>query len=154
MTSQTPGAVPGPSATWSTHAGGAEADPSCATRLSLVRGATGAAPCKAPEGGGVGGPRADRGAPAPAVRVVAPRLHVPEPKAPRDFPQPPCRQPARFARCRDRDRTSDHLLRPAPRASAGIHRGVPVPGGRNGARPPATNATTSAREAGAKEENS
>jgi hypothetical protein len=91
MTLQTSGAVPGSSAAWQLHAGAAAADRSCATRLSLVRGATGAAPCKAPEGGGVGGPRADRGSCAPAVGVVAPCPVLPEPAAPRDFPRPPLR---------------------------------------------------------------
>jgi hypothetical protein len=61
----------------------------CATRLSLVRGATGAAPCKAPEGGGVGGPRVDRGVPAPPAGAAAPHPYLPEPRTPRDFPTPP-----------------------------------------------------------------
>jgi hypothetical protein len=91
MISQTSGAVPVSPAAWRVHAGTAAADPSCATRLSLVRGATGAAPCKAPVGGGVGGPRVVRGACAPPAGVVAPRPVVPEPKAPRDFPRPPLR---------------------------------------------------------------
>jgi hypothetical protein len=221
MTSQTSGAAPGSSATWRVHVGAAAADPSCATRLSLVRGATGAAPCKAPEGGGVGGPRADRGLPAPAAGVVAPHPLLPEPRAPRDFPVPPLRsvelggdgsairsagraapdaadrgrsssgrgavkalaanaprpRPAAALRVtaprqgrveRDGGEGADArspafaavtelqstYLRPAPRASAGIHRGVPVPGGRSSARPYATHATTPAREAGGKEEDS
>jgi hypothetical protein len=64
---------------------------SCATRLSLVRGAVGAAPCKAPVGGGVGGPRVVRGACAPPAGAAAPHPALPEPKAPRDFPRPPLR---------------------------------------------------------------
>jgi hypothetical protein len=79
MTLQTSGAAPASSAAWALHAGGAATDPSCATRLSLVRGATGAAPCKAPEGGGVGGPSAVRGSRAPATGAVAPHPLLPEP---------------------------------------------------------------------------
>jgi hypothetical protein len=71
MTSQTSGAVPGTAASWGAHAGATAPDLDCATRLSLVRGATGAAPCKAPVGGGVGGPRADRGPSAPPAGVAA-----------------------------------------------------------------------------------
>jgi hypothetical protein len=91
VTPQTSGAVPGSSPAWTLHAGGAAADHSCATRLSLVRGATGAAPCKASEGGGVGGPRVVRGHCAPPAGAAAPRPLVPEPRAPRDFPAPPLR---------------------------------------------------------------
>jgi hypothetical protein len=91
MTLQTSGAVPGLSAAWPLHAGGTAADRSCATRLSLARGAMGAAPCKAPEGGGVGGPRAVRGSCAPPAWAVAPRPVLPEPPAPRDFERPPLR---------------------------------------------------------------
>jgi hypothetical protein len=91
MISQTSGAVAGSSAAWRVHTGAAAADPSCATRFSLARGATGVAPCKAPVGGGVGGPRVVRGACAPPAGVVAPRPVLPEPKAPRDFPRPPLR---------------------------------------------------------------
>jgi hypothetical protein len=89
MTLQTSGAVPGLSAAWPVHAGGAAADRSCATRLSLARGAMGAAPCKAPEGVGVGGPSADRGSCAPAGGAVAPCPVLAEPLAPRDLPQLP-----------------------------------------------------------------
>ncbi len=87
MSSQTAGAVTGPPYSWFGH-GIAVAEPSCATRFSLARGATGAAPCKAPVGGGVGGPRAVRGSCAPATGAVEPR-HLPE--SPRDFPRPPLR---------------------------------------------------------------
>jgi hypothetical protein len=90
MTSETSGAVPGSPATWPGHAGGAAADSGCATRLSLVRGAMGAAPCKAPVGGGVGGPRADRGLPAPAAGAAAPR---PVSGASWDFSHPPLVEP-------------------------------------------------------------
>jgi len=72
MTSQTSGAVPGSSARWRVHAANPAADLGCATRLSLVRGATGAASCKAPMGGGVGGPRAYRGPCTPPAGAVAP----------------------------------------------------------------------------------
>jgi hypothetical protein len=88
MSSQTAGAVPGPSRSWSGHGADALVAESCATRFSLARGATGAAPCKAPVGGGVGGPRAVRGSCAPATGAVAP---YPMPGAPRDFPHPPLR---------------------------------------------------------------
>jgi hypothetical protein len=92
MTSQTSGAVSGLSAAWADHAAGAAAtDHSCATRLSLVRGAVGAAPCKAPVGGGVGGPRVVRGACAPPAGAAAPHPVLPEPRTPRDFPRPPLR---------------------------------------------------------------
>lgn len=65
-----------------------------ASRFSLARGATGAAPCKAPVDGGVGGPRVDRGSCAPPAGAVARRLALPEPRAPRDFPAPPLRSSA------------------------------------------------------------
>ena len=91
MTSQTSGAVPGSPPEW-TLDGGAATDPSCATRLSLVRGAVGAAPCKAPVGGGVGGSRVVRGACAPPAGAVAPHPVVPEPEAPRDFSRPSLRR--------------------------------------------------------------
>ena len=48
------------------------ADLGCATRFSLVRGAMGAASCKAPMDGGVGGPRAYRGPCTPPAGAVAP----------------------------------------------------------------------------------
>jgi hypothetical protein len=73
MISQTAGPVPGPAHSWSDHGSRAMVAESCATRLSLARGATGAAPCKAPVGGGVGGPRADRGPCAPPAGAAAPR---------------------------------------------------------------------------------
>jgi hypothetical protein len=74
MISQTAGPVPGPGHSWSDHGSGAVVAESCATRLSLARGATGAAPCKAPVGGGgVGGPRADRGPSAPPAGAAPPR---------------------------------------------------------------------------------
>jgi hypothetical protein len=91
MISQTSGAVSGPPHPWAGHAGGAAADQGRATRLSLVRGATGAAPCKAPEGGGVGGPRVVRGACAPPAGAVAPHPLVSEPRTSREFPVPPRR---------------------------------------------------------------
>jgi hypothetical protein len=136
MTSQTSGAVPGSSPAWTLHAGAAAADHSCATRLSLVRGASGAAPCKAPVGGGVGGPRVVRGLCAPPAGVVAPRPVVPGPMAPRDFSCPPL-----LAWLPELHTT---YLRPAPGAPAGAGRGVPAH---------ATQITPSAGEAGDKEEN-
>jgi hypothetical protein len=166
MTSQTSGAVPGSSPAWILHAGAAAADHSCATRLSLVRGASGAAPCKAPVGGGVGGPRVVRGHRAPPAGVVAPRPVVPEPRTPRDFPQPPslvgvaahrsCREETHVgvsaaAWLLDLQKT---YLRPAPRASAGTSRGVPAPSSRDAGCSHATQTTPPAREAGGKEENS
>jgi hypothetical protein len=110
MTWQALGAGPGTAAAWGVRAGDAVTDPNCATRLSLARGATGAAPCKASEGGGVGGPRADRGSCAPAAGLVAPRPAPAEPRAPQRVP--------------DLDATT--YLRSAPRASAGPRRGVPA----------------------------
>jgi hypothetical protein len=112
-----------------------------ASRLSLARGAMGAAPCKAPVGDGAGGPRAGRGHRAPAAGAAAPH---PMPGAPRDSPAPPLRttdlhSPAPY-------------LRPAPRASAGTSRGVPARGGRDAGRHQATQTTPPATEAGAKEE--
>jgi hypothetical protein len=132
MSSQTAGAVPGPSYSWLDH-GLAVVGQSCATRLSLVRGATGAAPCKAPVGGGVGGPRADRGSCAPAAGAVASR-HLPEP--PRDFPRPPLRRPAEL--------DSKSIAPSPPSAGEGsgrVHPAVKV----TQVKPPA-------REAGGKEE--
>jgi hypothetical protein len=88
-----------------------------ASRLSLARGARGAAPCTAPIGRGVGGPRADRGSGAPAAGAVAPRLVLPDPRSPGDFPPPPLRATELQATAN---------LRPAPSASAGTRQGVPA----------------------------
>jgi hypothetical protein len=115
-----------------------------ASRFSLDRGAADATPCKASVGGGVGGPRADRGCcRAPAAGAAAPRPIV---DTSQDFPPPPLRSA-------DLHSTTTYL-RPAPRASAGTtSRGVPARGSREAGRPLATQTTTSGREAGAKEEN-
>jgi hypothetical protein len=88
MTSQISGAVPGSPAAWRAHAAAAAAR-NCATRFSLACGAMGAAPYKAPVGGGVGGPRAVRGTCAPAAGAAPPRPVLPDPRSPRDFPPPP-----------------------------------------------------------------
>jgi hypothetical protein len=133
MSSQTAGAVPGPSYSWSDHGAAVVVAESCATRFSLARGATGAAPCKAPVGGGGGGPRAVRGSFAPATGAAAPR-HLPHP--PRDFPLPPLRQ-------------TEELH------SKSIASNPPSAGEGSGRKPPAAQATQvkpSAREAGGKEE--
>jgi hypothetical protein len=81
MTSQTTGAVPGPRQTRNGGPGNIVTDRSCATRLSLARGATGAAPCKAPVGGQAGGLRAHRGTCASAAVAVG-RRHVLFPEGP------------------------------------------------------------------------
>jgi hypothetical protein len=133
MSSQTAGAVPGPSYSWSDHGAAVVVAQSCATRFSLARGATGAAPCKAPVGGGVGGPRADRGSCAPATGVVASR-HLPE--APRDFPLPPLRHTPELL--------SNSITSNPPSAGEGSGRDLPAA--------QATQVTPSAREAGGKEE--
>jgi hypothetical protein len=140
MSSQTAGAVPGPSYSWSDHGLSAVVAESCATRFSLARGATGAASCKAPAGalkapagGGAGGSRADRGSCAPATGVVAPR-HLPE--APRDFPLPPLRQTEELH--------SKSITSNPPSAGEGSGRELPAA--------KATQVTPSAREAGGKEE--
>jgi hypothetical protein len=115
-----------------------------ASRFSLDCGAADAAPCKASVGGGVGGPRADRGrCRAPAAGAAA---HRPMPGALRDFPAPPLRTI-------DLHHVTTYL-RPAPRASAGTSRGVPARGSREVGRFHATQTTPPAREAGGKEENS
>ena len=88
MTSQTMGAVPGSSPSWPDRASGGAVDRSCATRLSLARGATDAAPCKASVGVGRGGPRAGHSSRARGAVALA----VPE--APRDFSPPPLRRSA------------------------------------------------------------
>lgn len=143
MSSQTAGAVSGPSSSWSDRGLAAVVAESCATRFSLARGATGAAPCKAPVGGGVGGPRADRGSCAPATGAVGlRRLQAPEP--PRDFPRPPL--------SRDTELHQDVIRFSC--ASTGTGRDLPAQGGRDAGRPHATQTTPPAREAGAKEENS
>jgi hypothetical protein len=133
MSSQIAGAVPGPSYSWSDHGAAVVVAESCATRFSLARGAAGAAPCKAPVGGGVGGPKADRGSCAPATGAVAPR-HLPKP--PRDFPLPPLRQ--------TRELHSISVTSTPPSAGEGSGRGIPAA--------QATQVTPSAREAGGKEE--
>jgi hypothetical protein len=130
MSLQTAGAVPGPSSSWSDHGLAAVVAESCATRFSLARGATGAAPCKAPVGGGVGGPRAVRGSCAPAAGAVAPR---PMPEPPRDFPRPPLRRESELR----------HDVIRFSCASTGTGRGLPVHSYPYGP----------AREAGHKEEN-
>jgi hypothetical protein len=107
MTSQTPSAVPRSSSVWPGHTGEAVAHDSCATRFSLARGATGAAPCKALEGGCVGGPRADRGSCAPPAGAVAPHPLLPGLAASRGFLPP---------RATELHTT---YLRPAPCAPAG-----------------------------------
>jgi hypothetical protein len=91
MSSQTAGAAPDPSSSWPDRGLDPVVAESCATRFSLARGATGAAPCKAPVDGGVGGPRAVRGSCAPATGAVALRPVLPDPRHPRDFPVPPLR---------------------------------------------------------------
>jgi hypothetical protein len=133
MSSQTAGAVPGPSYSWSDRGAAVVVAESCATRFSLARGATGAAPCKAPVGGGVGGPRAVRGSCAPATGAVASR-HLPE--APRDFPPAPLRQP--------RELHNISIASTPPSAGEGSGRKIPAA--------QATQVTPSAREAGGKEE--
>jgi hypothetical protein len=135
MSSQTSGAVPGPSSSWSDHGSGAVVAESCATRFSLARGATGATPCKAPVGGGVGGARAGRGSCAPAAGAAAPSSM---PQAPRDFPRPPLRQAPELL---------SKSIAPNPR-SAGEGPGRETPAAQ------ATQVKPSAREAGGKEENS
>jgi hypothetical protein len=133
MSSQTAGAVPGPSDSWSDRGAAVVIAESCATRFSLARGATGAAPCKAPVGGGVGGPRADRGSCATATGAVAPR-HLPE--APRDFPLPPLRQTGELS--------SNSITSNPPSVGEGSGRRIPTA--------QATQVKPSAREAGGKEE--
>jgi hypothetical protein len=133
MSSQTAGAVPGPSSSWSDHGLVAVVAESCATRFSLARGATGATPCKAPVGGGVGGPRAVRGSCAPATGAVAP---CPMPGALRDFPRPPLH--------RTQDLRDKSIALTAPSAQDRAGRDVPAA--------QATQTTPSAREAGDKEE--
>jgi hypothetical protein len=133
MSSQTAGAVPGPSHSWSGHGADVVVAESCATRFSLARGATGAAPCKAPVGGGVGGPRADRGSCAPAAGAVAPSSM---PGAPRDFPRPPLRHATELL---------SKSIAPSP-PSAGKGEGRAVPASQSHPDHPA-------REAGPKEEN-
>jgi hypothetical protein len=91
MSSQTAGAVPGPFLTWPDRDSTVAVAEICATRFSLARGATDAAPCKASVGVGVGGPRAVRGSCAPATGVVAPRPKPRAREAPEDFPRPPLR---------------------------------------------------------------
>jgi hypothetical protein len=148
MSSQTAGAVPGPSYSWSDHGAAVVVAESCATRFSLARGATGAAPCKAPVGGGVGGPRADRGSCAPATGAVASR-HLPE--APRDFPLPPLRQAPELHsdelhsnELHSNELHSNSIAPNPPSAGEGSGRGTPAA--------KATQVTPSAREAGGKEE--
>ena len=133
MISQTAGAVPGPFLSWSGHGPDAVVGESCATRFSLARGATDATPCKAPVGGGVGGPRAVRGFCAPAVGAVAP---CPMPGTRRDLPRPPLRQ--------TKELRSESLASPPRSAGARTGRGAPAA--------QATQITPSAREAAGKEE--
>jgi hypothetical protein len=132
MISQTAGAVPAPSYSWFDR-GLVVVGQSCATRFSLARGATGAAPCTPPAGGGVGGPRAVRGSCAPAAGVAAPSSM---PGAPRDFPRPPLRQTPELL--------NKSVTPSPPSAGEGPSRVRPAA--------QATQVKPSAREAGGKEE--